>query len=169
MLRPLPLGETPIASRGGMATGCGLVTAQISNVRRWSIVALLFTATVINYIDRGTISVALPLIAHDLRFGAEFKGVLLSAFFWSYALMQLPVGWAVDRFNLRWLYSVMFLIWSLSQGLTGLATGLGMLIVFRMLLGIGESIFMPGVVKIVSLLFAPAERGFATGLFHCGC
>lgn len=163
------LGETPIVLTGGTAAVRGLNSASISNVRRWSIVALLFTATVINYIDRGTISVALPLIAHDLRFGAELKGVLLSAFFWSYALMQIPVGWAVDRFNLRWLYSVMFLIWSLAQGLTGLATGLGMLIVFRMLLGIGESIFMPGGVKIVSLLFAHEERGSATGLFHCGC
>ena len=53
--------------------------------------------------------------------------------------MQIPVGWAVDRFNLRWLYSVMFLIWSLAQGLTGLATGLGMLIVFRMLLAVKQA------------------------------
>jgi MFS transporter, ACS family, D-galactonate transporter len=162
------LGEIPITSSDSIAAGCGSATAAISNGRRWSIVALLFTAAVINYFDRGTISVALPLIAHDLRFGAELKGVLLSAFFWSYALMQVPVGWAVDRFNLRWLFTIMFLIWSLSQGLTGLATGLGMLIVFRMLLGIGESIYMPGGVKIVSLLFTPAERGSATGLFHCG-
>jgi ACS family D-galactonate transporter-like MFS transporter len=138
-------------------------------MRRWSIIALLFTATVINYIDRGTISVALPMIAHDLRFGAEFKGLVLSAFFWSYALMQVPVGWAVDRFDLRWLYGVMFLAWSVSQGLTGLATSLGALIVFRMLLGIGESIMFPGGIKVVSLLFRPAERGAATGLFHCGC
>ena len=111
---------------------------------------------------------ALPLVAHDLRFGPQMKGVLLSAFFWSYALMQIPVGWAVDRVNLRWLFAIMFLLWSLAQGLTGLATSLGMLMVFRILLGIGESVYMPGSVKIISLLFAPAERGSATGLFHCG-
>ncbi|HEV2136917.1 MAG TPA: MFS transporter [Terracidiphilus sp.] len=142
--------------------------AAISHARRWSILALLFSAAVINYIDRGTISVALPLVAHDLKFGAEHKGVLLSAFFWSYSLLQVPVGWATDRFNLRWFFSIMFLLWSLAEGLTGLATGLGMLIVFRILLGIGESIYMPAGIKIVSLLFMPAERGSATGLFHCG-
>ena len=140
----------------------------ISSSRRWLIIWLLFAASLINYIDRGTISVALPLIAHDLHFGPELKGVLLSSFFWSYALMQVPIGWAVDRFNLRRLYTAMFLLWSLSQGLTGLAAGLGMLIIFRLFLGIGESIYFPGGSKIVSILFAPKERGFPTGLFNCG-
>ena len=68
----------------------------------------------------------------------------------------------------RWLYAVMFLFWCLSQSATGLATGLGMLILFRILLGIGESVFFPAGVKIVSLLFAPEQRGSASGLFHCG-
>lgn len=142
--------------------------APISDSRRWLIVWLLFVASFINYLDRGTISVALPRIASELHLGPELKGVLLSAFFWSYALMQIPVGWASDRLNLRWLYAGLFLLWSLSQGLTGLATGLGMLLVFRIMLGVGESIYLPGGTKIVSLLFAPQERGFPTGLFDCG-
>ncbi len=162
------LGGILIASSDSIAAGCGSATAAISNSRRWSIVILLFVATFINYIDRGTISVALPLIAHDLHLGPELKGVLLSAFFWSYALMQVPIGWAVDRWNLRYLYTAMFLLWSLSQGLTGLAAGLGMLIVFRVLLGIGESVYMPGGVKIISSLFVPRDRGFPSGLFNCG-
>ena len=94
--------------------------------------------------------------------------MLLAAFFSTYALMQIPIGWAVDRFNLRRFFAVMFLIWCASQGLTGLATGLGMLIFFRMLLGIGESIYFPGGVKIVSVLFASKDRGLPTGLFNCG-
>ena len=110
----------------------------------------------------------MPLIAHDLHFGPEIKGVLLSAFFWSYALMQVPIGWAVDRFSLRRLYAGMFLLWSLSQGLTGLAVGLAMLIGFRVLLGIGESVYVPAGSKIVCTLFAPKDRGFPTGLFNCG-
>ena len=57
--------------------------------------------------------------------GPESKGVLLSAFFWSYALMQIPVGWAADRVNLRWLYFAAFVLWSLGQGLTGFAGSLG--------------------------------------------
>ena len=136
--------------------------------RRWSIVGLLFVASLINYFDRATISFALPLISKELSLGPEAKGVLLSAFFWSYALMQIPMGILADRLNLRWLYAVSFTLWSISQGLMGLATGLGMLIAFRMLLGIGEAIYLPGGSKIVSLLFPPAERGLPSGLFDAG-
>ena len=84
----------------------------------------------------------------------ETKGLLLSSFFWSYALMQVPIGWSADRFNLRWLYAGAFAIWSLAQGLTGLAESLAVLIGFRILLGIGESIYLPGGTKIVTVLFA---------------
>ena len=168
ILPPDSLGRSPIASRDNARPGSDGIAAEVPDRRRWFIVALLFAAAFINYVDRGTISVALPLIAHDLHFGPELKGVLLSAFFWSYALMQVPIGWAVDRFNLRHLYAAMFLLWSVSQGLTGLAIGLGMLIGFRVLLGIGESIYMPGGAKIVSTLFARKDRGFPTGLFNCG-
>ncbi|MGO9273176.1 MAG: MFS transporter [Terriglobia bacterium] len=141
---------------------------QISNSRRWSIVGLLFVASAINYFDRGTISVALPLLSHELHFGPEVKGLLLSAFFWSYASMQLPMGWLADRANLRWLYTGAFALWSLAQGMTGLAASLGGLIVLRILLGIGEAIYLPGGTKIVSLLFAPKDRGLPCGLFDCG-
>ncbi|MGH9709706.1 MAG: MFS transporter, partial [Candidatus Acidiferrales bacterium] len=162
-------GRIQIASRNAAAlNGPILAAAAISNSRRWSIVGLLFAASLINYVDRGTISVALPLIARDFHFGPEIKGILLAAFFASYALMQIPVGWAVDHLNLRRFFAIMFLIWCAAQGLTGLAAGLGMLIFFRLLLGIGESIYFPGGVKIVSVLFAPADRGLPTGMFNCG-
>src|SRR5918912_2499506 len=98
---------------------------------RWAIVALLFTASLINYFDRATIAFALPLISTELRLGPEAKGVLLSAFFWSYTFMQIPMGVLADRVNLRWLYAGAFALWSLSQGLMSLATGLVMLIAFR--------------------------------------
>jgi MFS family permease len=144
------------------------IAIPLTNARRWSIVGLLFTASLINYFDRATISFALPLISTELHLGPEAKGVLLSAFFWSYALLQIPMGVLADRVNLRWLYAAAFTLWSLSQGLMGFATGLGTLIVFRMLLGIGEAIYLPGGSKIVSLLFRPAERGLPCGLFDAG-
>ena len=144
------------------------VAVPLTNARRWSIVGLLFTASLINYFDRATISFALPLISTELHLGPEAKGVLLSAFFWSYALLQIPMGVLADRVNLRWLYAAAFTLWSVSQGLMGFATGLGTLIVFRMLLGIGEAIYLPGGSKIVSLLFRPAERGLPCGLFDAG-
>jgi MFS transporter, ACS family, D-galactonate transporter len=139
-----------------------------SNSRRWGVVGLLFTASVINYLDRAAISFALPLISRDFHLTPETKGLLLSSFFWSYALMQVPIGWCADRFNLRWLYAGAFALWSLAQGLTGLAGSLAVLIGFRILLGIGESIYLPGGVKIISLLFTGKDRGLPSGLFDFG-
>jgi MFS transporter, ACS family, D-galactonate transporter len=142
--------------------------SDFPNKRRWSIVGLLFTASLINYLDRAAISFALPLISRDFHLTSQSKGLLLSSFFWSYALMQIPIGWCADRFNLRWLYAGAFAIWSFAQGLTGLATSLAMLLAFRILLGLGESIYLPGGTKIVSLLFSPRERGLPSGLFDFG-
>ena len=141
---------------------------NVSKQRRWGIVGLLFTASLINYLDRAAISFALPLISRDFHLTPETKGLLLSSFFWSYALMQVPIGWCADRFNLRWLYAGAFALWSLAQGLTGLAESLAVLIGFRILLGVGESIYLPGGTKIVSVLFPPEERGLPSGLFDFG-
>jgi MFS transporter, ACS family, D-galactonate transporter len=140
----------------------------VSNSRRWGIVGLLFTASLINYLDRAAISFALPLISKDFHLTPETKGLLLSSFFWSYALMQVPIGWCADRLNLRWLYAGAFALWSLAQGLTGLAGSLTVLIGFRILLGVGESIYLPGGVKIVSVLFSGKDRGLPSGLFDFG-
>lgn len=142
--------------------------ASVTDTHRWAIVGLLFTASMINYVDRATVSFALPLISRDLLLGPMTKGLLLSAFFWSYALMQVPIGYLADRFSLRWLYAGAFTLWSLAQGLTGFAGGLTALVLFRILLGIGESIYLPGGTKIVSMLFAAKDRGFPTGLFDMG-
>ena len=141
---------------------------NVSNKRRWTIVSLLFTASLINYLDRATISFALPLISRDFHLTPQTKGLLLSSFFWSYALMQIPIGWCADRFNLRWLYAGAFALWSLAQGLTGLAGSLTVLMGFRILLGVGESIYLPGGTKIVSLLFTRKNRGLPSGLFDFG-
>ena len=142
--------------------------ASVTNTHRWAIVGLLFTASMINYVDRATVSFALPLISRELLLGPMTKGLLLSAFFWSYALMQIPIGYFADRYSLRWLYAGAFTLWSLAQGLTGFAGGLTALVLFRILLGIGESIYLPGGTKIVSLLFAAKDRGLPTGLFDMG-
>ncbi len=141
---------------------------DLSQRRRWTVVGLLFTASLINYLDRATISMALPLLSAEFQLGPREKGYLLSAFFWSYAFMQVPIGWCADRFNLRWLYAGAFTLWSVAQGLTGLAGSLAMLMTFRILLGIGESIYLPGGTKIVSLIFPPKERGLPSGLFDFG-
>jgi len=144
------------------------LATRMSGARRWSIAGLLFASGFINYLDRAIVSVALPLIALDLHLGPASKGVLLSAFFWSYALMQLPMGWCADRCNLRWLYTGAFVLWSLACGFTGFAGTLGVLIALRILLGIGESVYLPAGMKIVSLFFGAGDRGLASGLMNCG-
>jgi MFS transporter, ACS family, D-galactonate transporter len=149
-------------------SGLYVADPALARARRWWIVGLLFVASLINYLDRFTLSIALPFIGADLHLDPGRKGLLLSAFFWSYALMQIPSGWCADRFNMRWLYAGTFALWSLAQGLTGFATSLAMLITFRILLGIGESIYLPGGSKIVSVLFAPEDRGLPSGLFDFG-
>ena len=141
---------------------------EISPARRWTIAGLLFTSGLINYLDRAIVSVALPLIALDLHLGPAIKGVLLSAFFWSYAAMQLPMGWLADRVHLRWFYTGAFVLWSVACGLTGFATTLGALIALRIVLGIGESIYVPGGMKIVNVMFEPKDHGLATGIMNCG-
>jgi MFS transporter, ACS family, D-galactonate transporter len=151
----------------GSATSATAFSA-VSNARRWTVVSLLFVASIINYFDRATISFALPLISRDFHLGPASEGFLLSAFFWSYTLMQLPIGATADRIDLLWVYAGTFAIWSLAQGLTGLAGSLGVLILLRIVLGAGESIYLPGGTKIVALLFGPRERGAPSGFFDFG-
>jgi MFS family permease len=140
----------------------------VTNARRWAVVSLLFIASIINYFDRATISFALPLISRDFHLGPASEGLLLSSFFWSYTLMQLPIGAFADRLDLLWIYAATFALWSLAQGLTGLAASLAVLIALRMVLGIGESIYLPGGTKIVSLLYNRNERGAPSGFFDFG-
>ena len=140
----------------------------ISGTRRWTIAGLLFASGLINYLDRSIVAVALPLIAVDLHLGPAGKGLLLSAFFWSYAVMQLPAGWIADRWDLRWAYAGFFAAWSLACGFTGFAGALGAMIALRIALGVGESIYVPGGMRVVSLLFEHKERGLATAVMNCG-
>lgn len=141
---------------------------EISNSRRWTLVGLLFLAALINYLDRATLSVALPAISIEFSLTPAAEGLLLSAFFWSYALMQIPMGWLADRWNLRWLYAGAFALLSVACGLTGLVGTFTALILLRVLLGIGASIYMPGSTKVVSESFSPHERGLPSSIFDCG-
>jgi MFS family permease len=82
--------------------------------------------------------------------------------------MQLVMGWGADRFHLRWFYAACFAIWSLACGFTGFAGSLGILLILRVALGIGEAIYLPGGMKVVGMFFDPGNRGLASGLMNCG-
>lgn len=127
---------------------------------------LLMVSGIINYMDRGTLAVANELIRGDLGLSLGQMGILLSAFSWSYALCQLPVGALVDRVGPRWLLGIGLVVWSIAQAAGGLASSFGYFIVARIILGIGEAPQYPSAARIVSNWFPMRSRGVPTGIFN---
>jgi ACS family D-galactonate transporter-like MFS transporter len=138
-------------------------------LNRWTLLLLLSSAAFINYLDRTSISVAMPSIARELHLDARQQGFVLSAFFWSYALMQLPMGWLIDRFHVKRVYTVSFALWTVAVAMTALAHSYATLIAMRVLLGVGESVYLPAGIKVISMTFAPRDRTFPSGVFDVGC
>ncbi|MFE7324971.1 MFS transporter [Streptomyces sp. NPDC057565] len=135
---------------------------------RWKMFVLLLGVVALNYIDRGSVSVALPLITKDLGLSKETTGFLLSAFFWTYALMQIPSGWLADRFGARRMVSGACVGWGVAQGLTAAAGGAGSLLGFRMLLGVVEAPVMPAGGKLNAQWLPAKERGRGAVLLDGG-
>jgi MFS family permease len=126
-----------------------------------SLVLLVATAILLNYVDRGTIAVAAPLMKSDLGLTATGFGVAVSAFFWVYAPIQLGIGWLCDRFPVYRLLALGLLVWALSTAAMGVVGSLTGLVALRLLLGLGESIAFPGASKIICRHVPPARRGIA--------
>ncbi|MFF1918438.1 MFS transporter [Streptomyces sp. NPDC058239] len=135
---------------------------------RWKMFVLLLGVVALNYIDRGSVSVALPLITKDLGLSKETTGFLLSAFFWTYALMQIPSGWLADRFGARRMVSGACVGWGVAQGLTAAAGGAGSLLGFRLLLGAVEAPVMPAGGKLNAQWLPAKERGRGAVLLDGG-
>src|SRR5689334_12206068 len=108
------------------------------------LVGLLGLSILLNYIDRGAIGVAAPLMKADLGLSATAFGLAVSAFFWVYAPMNLAVGWLCDRYCVYRVFAAGVAIWALSTFLTGWVGGLFSLVALRLVLGLGESIAFPG-------------------------
>ncbi|MBS1830207.1 MAG: MFS transporter [Acidobacteria bacterium] len=141
-----------------------MYTCLLSN----RILILLVTAVGINYIDRGLLSVSAPLIQTQLGLSATQLGVLFSAFFWTYAAMQVVSGWIVDRYPLKWVYALGYLVWSIATALTGVVADFGQLLGARLLLGLGESVSYPATSKILVREFPETRRGFANAVVDSG-
>ncbi|MEU2679572.1 MFS transporter [Streptomyces sp. NPDC007107] len=135
---------------------------------RWQVVALLFVAVVINYIDRSSMSVALPEISRELRLDDSVSGLLLGAFFWTYAAFQIPCGRLVDRFGARRVLAVAATSWCLVTAVTGLASDLVWLLGFRLLLGVAQAAVFPAGTSCVEHWFPRDERATASGLYDSG-
>ena len=134
----------------------------------WRLFVLLLVSVWINYIDRGNLSVAAPAIAPEFGLTATQVGVLLSAFFWTYAGLQILGGWLVDRFDAFRVYGAAFLIWSAATFLTGFAGSFTALLLFRLLLGVGESAAYPAYSRLLASRFPEHRRGFANALVDFG-
>src|ERR1700758_1276863 len=132
------------------------------------VVFLLALSVLINYIDRSNLSIAAPLVQEELHLSNTQLGTLLGAFFWAYALLQIPAGWLVDRFDVKWVFAGGFFLWSLATGVTGILHGFVALVVVRVILGIGESVTFPSMSKILSTYFPEARRGFPNAALMVG-
>ena len=110
---------------------------------------LLVLSVLINYIDRGNLSIAAPLLKDELGISASQLGILFSAFFWTYTVMLFVCGWFIDRFDVNRVLALGFLLWSLATAATGIVHGFAMLLAMRLLLGIGESVAFPCYCKIL--------------------
>src|SRR2546428_5914468 len=138
-----------------------------TNVRRF-ILLLLFIGVVINYLDRANLALALPVIGVDLHLDAVQKGLILSAFGWSYVLMQIPGGIIIDRFGPRLTFAVSLFTWSVVTMLQGLARNAAVLIGMRVVLGITEAPAFPLNSRVVGTWFPSHERGLAIGVYTAG-
>lgn len=132
------------------------------------VVFLLALSVLINYIDRSNLSIAAPLVQEELHLSNTQLGTLLGAFFWVYALLQIPAGWLVDHFDVKWVFAGGFFLWSLATGVTGILHGFVALVVVRVILGIGESVTFPSMSKILSTYFTEARRGFPNAMLMVG-
>lgn len=121
------------------------------------IVFLLGAAIFLNYVDRGAIGIAAPVMKKELSLSPEAYGVAFSAFFWVYAPVQLVTGWLCDRFSVYKLMAAGILLWAASTLMMGLVGGFLSLVLLRIMLGVGESISFPGSSKIIAR-HVPAER-----------
>ncbi|MCP5411377.1 MAG: MFS transporter [Alphaproteobacteria bacterium] len=135
---------------------------------RWLMIWLCFLANAIGYIDRANIAVAAPDIARELAINPTEMGLVLSAFFWTYAFMQLPAGWFIDRLGVRLSLTFAVAWWSIFTMATGLARGFSHFIGARLMLGVGEAASQPSFAKVAFNWFPRTERGMACSIFNSG-
>jgi MFS family permease len=128
------------------------------------VLGLLVLSALINFIDRGNLSVAAPVLGPEFKLTPVQLGVLFSAFFWTYSLCQIVTGLLADRYKASVLYGFGFLLWSAATLATGFAKGFGTLLAFRLLLGIGESTAFPAYSSLLANLLPENKRGFANAL-----
>ncbi|MFD1952182.1 MFS transporter [Sphingomonas arantia] len=135
---------------------------------RFSMLALIATGTLINYLDRTILGIAAPALTKELSISPALMGVVFSAFSWTYAASQIPGGAFLDRFGTRLTYCLSVGFWSLFTLFHALVGGIASLLGLRLLLGIAESPCFPANGRVVATWFPRQERALATGVYTVG-
>ncbi len=135
---------------------------------RWWVAFLLFLVTVLNYIDRQTLSVLAPGIREEFGMSNQDYSYIIMSFQCAYMIMQSGSGAIFDRIGTRWGFALIFLWWSMSTMLHGWARGVKTFAVFRFMLAAGEAGNWPGAAKTIAEWFPPRQRSFAMGIFNTG-
>lgn len=141
-----------------------MITNEITKKSRNVILALLFLGWSLGNLDRYIMNYAVVSITGDLQLDASSTGIILSAFFLGYAIMQIPGGWLADKFGAKRVLLMAVITWSIFTGLTAIAWSLTAMIVIRFLFGIGEGGFQPSSSKIIATIFPKEERGRAMSI-----
>ncbi|MFJ9786744.1 MFS transporter [Amycolatopsis sp. NPDC101161] len=144
------------------------VRAATRKRTRWTIAGVLGVGSFVNYVDRVNLSIAGPEMMREFHLSAAQLGVVASAFLWTYAVLQLPIGAILDRIGVRWVNRAAAVLWAIASFLTASAGGLGLLLVSRLVLGFGEAPTIPAGWKAIGQWFPRSERGRATAIFD-GC
>jgi MFS family permease len=125
---------------------------------------------IIAYVSRSALAVplALPEFIRSFHLSITDRGVLNSAFFWTYAVLQIPAGWVVDRYGVKFPYFLGFTIWCLASASTALTRSIPQLIVVQVVLGAGQAVVAPASYRWIRYHFVEKERGLAVGLYMTG-
>src|SRR6185503_7792223 len=132
------------------------------------LVALVALATFFNFADRGNLATAAPLLKGELQLNNTELGILLSAFYWTYIPAQLVSGWLIDRFGPWRILAAGVALWSLATILLGVVGGFALLLLLRLLLGLGESVTFPAEAKLMAQQIPPARLGAANAWVTAG-
>jgi MFS family permease len=132
------------------------------------LVSLVTAAVFINYIDRGNLATAAPLMQDELHLSASQLGVLLSAFYYGYVVCMPAMGWLAERYGAKRVLAAGVTIWSIATLTTGFAGSFVMLLALRVLLGIGESVAFPCASKVLAHAVEVSRLGVANGILSFG-
>jgi ACS family D-galactonate transporter-like MFS transporter len=137
---------------------------------RWVIISVLSAGMIIAYVSRSALSVplALPSFIKSFNLSLTDRGVVNSAFFWTYAVLQMPAGWLVDRYGVKFPYFLGFTLWSLASASTALTRSIPQLITVQVLLGVGQAVVVPASYRWIRYHFVEKERGLAVALYMTG-